>query len=209
MEESLLYNNIPMEMPVLREAIGEYRSPNNRISNLESRGHLIRLRRGLYISHPSLSNQEISRELVANNLYGPSYVSCETALSYYGLTPERVSTVVSSTFRRAKRYSTPLGEFEYLTVPREYFPIGIEQIIVDGQYAFLIASPEKALCDLIISTSGLRFQSRRAAREYLLYDLRIDYTERSDWDTGIIAACSLHRRKRRELNFLMEVLGNG
>lgn len=209
MTRNLPYSNIPMEMPVVREFIGDYRSPNNKISQMERTGDFIRLRRGLYIANPQLSNQEISRELVANNLYGPSYVSCESALSYHRLTPERVNTVVSSTFKRAKSYSTPLGEFEYITVPAEYYHIGIEQVVVGEEYAFLIASPEKALCDLILTTSGLRFQSARAAREYILYDLRIDLNERPDWDTDIIQACSMHGRKRRELNFLTEVLQNG
>lgn len=209
MAEQIAYSNIPMEMPVVREMIGDYRAPNNRISNMERAGDIIRLRRGLYVAHPRLSQQEISRELIANNMYGPSYVSCESALSYHGLTPERVSAVVSSTIKRAKSYSTPLGEFEYISVPQEYFHIGIEQVVVEDRYAFLIASPEKALCDLIISTSGLRFQSAKAAREYILDDLRIDIKEHSEWDTSIISACSQHRRKRRELNFLREVLENG
>ena len=209
MSEQIPYSNIPMEISVAREAIGEYRSPNNRLSHMERAGDLIRLRRGLYVAHPRLSNQEISRELIANNMYGPSYVSCESALSYYSLIPERVNAVSSATIRRARNYSTPLGVFEYVTVPREYFHIGIEQVIIENQYAFLIASPEKALCDLVITTSGLRFQSARAAREYLLFDLRIDINERESWDTGIIQECAHHRRKRRELNFLWEVLYNG
>ena len=209
MDRNVTYSNIPMEMSVVREMIGEYRSPNNKISSLESAGDFIRLRRGLYVAHPRLSNQEISRELIANNLYGPSYVSCESALSFHGLIPERVDSVVSSTFKRSKNYSTPLGNFEYITVPKEYFHIGVEQVIVEDQYAFLIASPEKALCDLIITSSGLRFQSVKAAREYLLYDLRFAMDEREEWNTSIIEACSRHRRKRRELNFLTEVLKNG
>lgn len=209
MEGEIPYRNVPMETSVVRELIGEYLSPNNKISSMERAGDFIRLRRGLYVAHPRLSNQEISRELIANNLYGPSYVSCESALSYHGLNPERVSTMVSAAFNRGRNYSTPLGEFEYVTVPRDYFPIGIQQVVVENQYAFLIASPEKALCDLIITTSGLRFQSTRAAREYLLYDLRIALEEHAEWDTSIIAACSQHQRKRRELNFLQEVLENG
>jgi len=209
MASGVSYQNVPMEMPVVRELIGEYRSPNSKISNLERSGELIRLRRGLYIADPGFSGQEISRELVANNLYGPSYVSCESALSYHGLTPERVNTVVSSTFRRAKSYSNPLGIFEFITVPEDYYPIGIDQVIVGEEYAFLIASPEKALCDLIISTSGLRFQSVRAARDYILDDLRIDLEGHSAWDVTIISDCAQHRRKSRELNFLQEVLRNG
>lgn len=203
------YNNIPMEISVVRDTIGEYRSPNNKISSMEQSGDFIRLRRGLYVAHPNLSNQEISRELVANAMYGPSYVSYESALSYHQLIPERVNAVRSATIKRAKSFTTPIGLFEYICVPRQYFHIGIEQVIVENQYAFLIASPEKALCDLIISTSGLRFQSVKAAREYLEQDLRIDLEEHEGWDTEIVSACSEHKRKKRELTFLTEVLKNG
>ncbi len=209
MARDYTYPNIPMEMPVVRELLGAYRSPNNKISSMERSGELIRLRRGLYIASSASGTREVSRELIANNLYGPSYVSCESALSYHRLNPERVNAVVSSTFKRAKSYSTPLGEFEYITVPEDYYSIAIEQVLVGDEYAFLIATPEKALCDLIISTSGLRFQSARAAREYILYDLRIDLSERPVWDIDIVAACAQHRRKSRELNFLLEVLQNG
>lgn len=208
-EQQRTYSNIPMEISVLREGLADYRAQNNRISNMERVGDLIRVRRGLYVADPRLSNQEISRELVANNLYGPSYVSFESALSYHGLIPERVNAVSSATIRRARSYSTPLGLFEFVTVPRDYFHIGIEQIIVENQYAFLIASPEKAICDLIITTSGLRFQSVKAAREYLLYDMRISIDEHENWDTDIITRCSEHGRKRRELNFIRTVLQNG
>jgi predicted transcriptional regulator of viral defense system len=208
-EQQRTYSNIPMEISVLREAVSDYRAQNNRISNMERAGDLIRVRRGLYVADPRLSNQEISRELIANNLYGPSYVSFESALSYHRLIPERVNAVSSATIRRARSYTTPLGLFEFVTVPRDYFHIGIEQIIVENQYAFLMASPEKAICDLIITTSGLRFQSVKAAREYLLFDMRISIEDHENWDDDIFARCSEHSRKRREINFIRTVLQNG
>jgi predicted transcriptional regulator of viral defense system len=208
-ERQRTYSNIPMEISVLREAVSGYRAQNNRISNMERAGDLIRLRRGLYVADPRLSNHEISRELIANNLYGPSYVSFESALSHHGLIPEKVNAVSSATIRRGRSYTTPLGLFEFVIVPHDYFHIGIKQVIVENQYAFLIASPEKAICDLVITTSGLRFQSVKAAREYLLYDMRINMDEHENWDTSIIARCSEHGRKRRELNFLRTVLQNG
>lgn len=198
-----------MEISVLREAVSDYRAQNNRISNMERAGDLIRLRRGLYVADPRLSNQEISRELIANNLYGPSYVSFESALSYHRLIPERVNAVSSATIRRARSFTTPLGLFEFVTVPRDYFHIGIEQVIVENQYAFLIASPEKAICDLVITTSGLRLQSVKAAREYLLFDMRISIDEHENWDTDIFTRCSEHSRKRREINFIRKVIQNG
>lgn len=208
MTRSIPYN-IPLNTYVLREAIGEYRSPNDKISRMQKEGELIRIRKGMYVAPTDESGQEISRELIANNLYGPSYVSCQSALSYHGLIPERVRAVISATTKRAKSYSTPLGLFRYISMPLRYYSIGINQVIVKTQYAFLIASPEKALCDLIISTAGLRFQSAKAARDYLLHDLRIDYEEHQNWDIEIIRQCAQHNRKTRELNFLIKTLQNG
>src|SRR5690606_7338154 len=119
-------------------------------------------KKGLYVVAPDYSKMEISRELIANHLYGPSYLSLESALSYYGLIPERVYNVRSVTAKRARKYSTPLGAFEYRTVPVDYFPIGIQQEETDSKSMFLIAAPEKALCDMIVLTSGLRLQSEKA-----------------------------------------------
>lgn len=208
MARSIPYN-IPLNTYVLREAIGEYRSPNDKISRMQKEGELIRLKKGMYVANPTEHGQEISRELIANNLYGPSYVSFQSALSYHGLIPERVRAVISATTKRAKSYSTPLGLFQYITMPLAYYPIGVTQVIVENQYAFLMASPEKALCDLIISTAGLRFQSAKAASEYLHFDLRINFEEHPNWDIQIIQQCARHNRKTRELNFLIKTLRDG
>lgn len=203
------YGIIPIEFSVLEESIGNYRSPKDKISRLERSGEIIRLKKGLYVTHPTQSNQTLSTQLIANSLYGPSYVSFQTALSYHGLIPERVNIVSSATLKRAKSFETPVGHFEYTRVPEGYYSLGINQIVVENQYAFLIASPEKALCDLIISTAGLRFQSEGAAGTYLEQDLRIDIESTETWDREVILQCAAFGRKSRELNFLYKMLNHG
>ena len=86
---------------LLAELAG-YARPNDKISELVRVGMLTRLKKGLY----TLSdNSQLSKELVANHLHGPSYVSCHWALSYHGLLPEAVSSVSSICIDRAHEYS--------------------------------------------------------------------------------------------------------
>jgi predicted transcriptional regulator of viral defense system len=80
---------------------------------MEKRGEIIRLKKSLYVVSDKISRKSVSRELVANHLYGASYISFETALAYYGMIPERVYTVRSMTTKRAKNFTTLLGNFEY------------------------------------------------------------------------------------------------
>jgi hypothetical protein len=104
-----------------------------------------------------------------------------------------------------KQYDTPLGHFEYVKVPAPYFPIGIRQEIAGNSYAFLIASPEKALCDKIVTTPNLRLQSVKAMREYLEEDLRIDFSAVEKFDLEIIRQCAEMGRKKGELGLLMKI----
>jgi predicted transcriptional regulator of viral defense system len=183
-----------------------YQSPYDKVSAMERHGDIIRLKKDLYVVSEKISRKTISRELVANHLYSPSYVSLESALAYYGLIPERVYSVRSVCTKMHKNYDTPLGHFEFVKVPSAYFPIGIRQEIVDNQYAFLIASPEKALCDKIITTPNLRIQSVKAMREYLEEDLRFEISALQKFDIGVIRQCAEVGRKKTELRELEKLL---
>ena len=142
--------------------------------------------------------------MIANHLYGPSYISLESALSFYKLIPERVFVTRSITTKRSKVFKTKLGDFDYIQLDSSYFSIGVRQEIVDNQYAFLIATPEKAICDLIVSTSGLRIQSLKAIKSYLEEDLRIDFSVLGNIDLEIIRECILKGKKKTELIHLLK-----
>jgi len=210
MKQYEAFGIIPVEFRAVAEVIGQYNAPNDKIRQMEQAGTFIRLKKGLYVLSNKISHQPLSKELIANHLMGPSYVSLESALSYFGLIPERVLTCRSVTIKRSKTYNTRLGVFEYITMPdHNYYSIGISYEIINNSYAFLIATPEKAICDLIVTTPYLRIQSKKAMAEYLYEDLRIDNTHRPDWNLGIIEACRVYGRKKRELNLLYQVLKNG
>ncbi|MDR0873227.1 MAG: hypothetical protein LBN27_07155 [Prevotellaceae bacterium] len=197
---------IPVNTDILYSLYSDLNNPDKKLSELERKGLIIRVKRNLYVVAPKVHNQEISTELVANHLYNPSYVSLESALAYYGLIPERVFTMRSVCTKLHKQYDTPLGHFEYVKVPAQYYPIGVRQEIINNSYAFLIASPEKALCDKIVTTPNLRLQSVKAMREYLEDDLRIDFSAVQSFDLEIIRQCVEVGRKKGELGLLLKFL---
>jgi predicted transcriptional regulator of viral defense system len=198
---------IPIDYKTLITSLEKYKSPKDKVTRMEREGEIIRLKKGLFVVAQKVHLQTLSRELIANHLYGPSYVSCETALSFYGLIPERVYMTKSMTMKRSKSYSTSLGNFEYLSVNEDYFAIGIRQEIVENKFAFMIATPEKALCDLIISTKGLKIQSMKSIQIYLEEDLRMDISTIQNFNFEIIRQCSSESNKKKtELTQILKVI---
>lgn len=202
------FRNTPIDYATLVTLLRDYRFPKDKIAAMEKQQQLIRIKKGLFVVAQQEGTSPISRELIANHLYGPSYVSLESALSYHNLIPERVYRVRSVTMKRFKMYDTPLGVFEYRTVSPEYFSIGIQQQVTQDNTAFLIASPEKALCDLIVLSSGLRLQSSKAVKIYLEENLRIDLFENRSWNTEIISQCMEVGKKKIALSQLLKLLKN-
>jgi hypothetical protein len=197
---------VPIDFTILATVLGGYKYPKDKVSKMEKGGELIRLKKGLFVVAPSVHRMAISKELIANHLYGPSYISFEHALSFYKLIPERVHTIRSLTLKRTRRFSTPIGNFDYVSAQKEYFEIGIRQEIVNERYAYLIASPEKAICDMIVATPGLRLQSVKATQVYLEEDLRIDFSAVEIFNTEIIRQCIDAGRKKTELTQLCKLL---
>jgi hypothetical protein len=200
---------IPINKDILYSLYGDLKRPDEKVSKLERKGHIIRVKRDLYVVSQNVHNQKISRELLANHLYGPSYVSLESALSYYGLIPERVYSMLSVCTKQYKQYYTPLGNFEYVKVPENYFSIGINQEIINNSYAFLIASPEKALCDKIVHLRKVRIQSVKAMHEYLENDLRFEMDALSSFNTDIIEKLIKLGKKKAELTQILKLSQNG
>lgn len=204
MDRLLQFGIVPMDSSTLKSVFSTYGFPSNKISNLERSGNLIRLKRGLYAVSPDKTSQPLSLELIANHLYGPSYLSKEYALSYYGLIPERVYEVQSMTTKRSRQFVNELATFSYTETPANYFSIGIRQISTD--LTFLIASPEKALCDLIAYTQGLRIQSLKGMQQYLEEDIRFDTSELTSFDASLIQQCAQFGKKKHEMSLLLKLL---
>ena len=174
----------PFPMAVLNDFLKEYSQPGFKAHMMVKEGKLIRLKRGWFCVNPKYSKKSINHGVVANVLYdGPSYVSIETALSYYGLIPERTMGMTSVVTGRSKTFKTPIGWFSYKSIPEDLFPIGVRS--VDG---YLMASPEKALCDYLYTRKDLRIYSPKTLASYLEEDARFDFDSFANHDPQIFAA---------------------
>jgi hypothetical protein len=197
---------VPVRHEMLLNLLSEYSAPNNKIISLVASGRLIRLKRGLYVSSPGNNGILLSPELIANHLLGPSYVSMETALAHYGMIPERVYSILSLTTKRAKTFNTSLGSFSYIQTNTEYFCIGVLQEMVNQNYAFLIASREKALCDKMVYTRQLNLTSQKSVETYLEEDLRIEMESLRTLNTEIIKQCYETGMKASQLQHLYKLI---
>lgn len=148
--------------------LSQYASPADKLSRLVKEGKYIPIVKGMYET-----DKTIPGYLIAESIYGPSYLSFEFALSYHGLIPEAVYTFTSATFEKKKKrkYDTPFGTFTYRDVPAKAYAYGVE-IVRDGKYNYKIATAEKALCDQLYKTKGVA--NYKELQELLFDDLRID-----------------------------------
>src|SRR5208337_4775007 len=88
---------LPTELDYLAimNALSGYKQPRDKLTKLLANGDLIRIKKGIYVLGEIWRNGPFSKEILANLIYGPSYVSLEYALSWHRLIPERVDMVTS------------------------------------------------------------------------------------------------------------------
>lgn len=164
-----------------------YVNINNKINNLKQKGIIKSIKKGLYIHSSVVNKNIISKELISNRLLeGPSYVSLDYALYFYGLIPETVHTITAITTKRSKKIRTDFGIFSYKQIRIELFAVGIK-IENSKNGNFMIAGKEKAICDKIYFTKEVKIMSKQAMVDFLENDLRIDLDELIDFNTEIIS----------------------
>jgi len=144
------------------------------LSRWTQAGRLYQLRRGVYALAPPFQKVKPHPFLVANRLVRGSYVSCQSALAYYGLIPEYVPVTTSVTAARPGYWETPLGAYQFRHVKPGLLRGYRLAELGPGQRAF-VASPEKALLDLIHLQPG-------ADSPHYLRELRLQNLERLDLD---------------------------
>ena len=200
------YTHAPISHNVIMEALATYSRPNDKISEMIKSGELVSLRRGLYVPGPELDLPIPESFVIANHLRGPSYVSLESALSYWDLIPERVYETSSVTTKTTKTYQTSLGRysFQHLTTP--YYSFGIRSVRLTEQQTALIASPEKAVCDKIVLTAGVILRSISQTMDFLIEDLRIDEEQLQTLDVSTIKTWVEDAPKRSSLQMLVNTL---
>ena len=200
------YAEIPVSRHMVLEMLSDYQRPNDKISELLKSKELISIRRGLYIAGPKLDLATPEPFLIANHLRGPSYVTLESALSYWNMIPERTYELSSATIKTSKKYKTPVGRFSYQQLKTPYYSYGIKNIAYSTKQTVLIASPEKALCDKIVLTPKIHLRSRKQTREFLLEDLRMDSEILKTLDTKVMELWIDNAPKKSSLKMLIKTL---
>ncbi|MCP4675603.1 MAG: hypothetical protein GY854_08895 [Deltaproteobacteria bacterium] len=182
----------------LMSALSEYANPRNKITSLLSKGVIIRVKKGLYVFGADFRERPFSRELLANLMYGPSFVSLDYALSYYGLVPETVTIITSVTTKRPKRFQTPTGLFVYRATRKLGFHLGMTRV-EHGSVAFLVACPERALADKLRDHRSGAIRTQSGIAEYLFEDLRIDAQGFAKMDAALLEAIGRSVRSQKIL----------
>lgn len=200
------YAEAPISRHLILELLSDYQSPNDKISELLKSKELISIRRGLYITGPKMDLPTPEPFLIANHLRGPSYVSLESALSYWNMIPERAYEISSVTIKTSKLYKTPVGRFSYQQLKTPYYSYGIKNIEYSPKQTMLVASPEKALCDKVVLTPKIYLRSIKQTREFLMEDLRMDSEILKTLDTKIIELWVKNSPKKSSLKMLIKTL---
>jgi len=115
----------------------------NNLHNWVKKGHIQRIKKNMYL----LQEKNIPAYYLANKLYQPSYISHETALSFYNLIPEETAHTTSTTTKPTRTIKNKHGTFTYHTIKKKAYT-GYKPMKIQG-YKTLIAEPEKALADFI------------------------------------------------------------
>ena len=114
---------------IINELSAAYHAPRNKLQSLERQQKLFKVVRGLYETERSVPPLFLSAAI-----YGPSYISFETALSFWDLIPEKVTAITSATFakNKSKCFDTQFGRFLYRDIPKSAFPYEV-YIKSDGE----------------------------------------------------------------------------
>jgi len=171
---------------MLREEYKDYVNPTEKIRRLVQQGDLIPIVRGIYET-----NRSTPGHYLASIIYGPSYLSFEFALGFYALIPEAVYNFTSATFEKKKKkeHKTPFGVFSYRDVPSDVYPYGIH-LHSENEYGFQMASPEKAICDMLYKVASVR--NKLEVEQLLFEDLRVD--KDAFWELNLLELYELAGR---------------
>jgi len=212
-----MYNIIPIEQvrnkidgetfdySQLMSALSSYSKPRDTVTTLLKRGHILRVRKGLYVFGPVWRRVPVNTEPLANLVYGPSSISLDFALAAYGLIPERVNVITSVTNGRSREFDTPEGRFTYTHLSGIRFSTGIALQGSTGS-RFFISEPLKALADKVWTDSRFKPVSAGSYADYLFSDLRIDEDTLASYIRTDRINVIKHAYATRKISWLMEYL---
>lgn len=154
-------------------ALKDYAQPRNKISRFIKSGELLHIKKNLYLINPDLFEDLYSKELLSSWAYGPSAISLHYALYYYGIIPETVYEITCITPKRNNLYKTPIGIFSYKHLSLTKYMVGLTTIEVLKDVLVYMATPEKAICDLLYLATE-RLNDVNELEEHILDNMRMN-----------------------------------
>ncbi len=173
--EMLIENQLNKHLIRDRDLAQVFKGSNARryalVNKALKKNELLRICRGLYMLAPKYNGCLFSNYYLANHIVPNSFVTAESALSFHGWIPERVTQVTSAAaFSRNREFKTPHGVFLYkhLPVTPNNFYLGVEQVDIDNKIIYM-ATPLRALLDYIYW-----HKTKNADHDFLVNSLRIE-----------------------------------
>ena len=186
---------------LLLYALRDYKKPRDKIRGLLKDKDIVRIKKGIYVLGKEY-NKPYNKFVLANLIYGPSYITGQTAMAFWNMIPERVELTISMTMKRKKQFETPVGRFSYLYCPKKVFNLGVQLEDTGDQKKFLIASPEKALCDMTAMHTHI---STKKEMKELLELMRLDYNVIKNFDLSLLEEIKTGYR-RQSIKLLLNCL---
>ncbi len=169
------------DFPYLMNLIRKYNSPKDKISSFLRKKEILKVKKGIYVL-PEFKKFE----LLANQIYGPSYISNEFAMFHYGLIPEKVVEFTSVTIGKIKKFNTPVGRYSYRHLPLEKYNFEFT-----SENGYLIATPEKSICDFIyLNSIKSPFTTSKELNIYLRENMRIEKSSLKNLNPKLIRLIS-------------------
>ena len=184
---------------MLKKELSGYSDIDNKIARLVKAGELIRINKGVYET-----DKDTPGFLLAGSIYGPSYLSFDYALYFYGLINEPVEIYTSATYekKKIKKFTNHFGQYVYRDIP-VYAYMFFRKTYVYEDYEFEIATPEKALCDKLYSLPPVA--NKKELIKLLFSDLKINEKRFNELDYEVLEyICGLYKSKN--LNLLKKIL---
>lgn len=170
-----------------------------RLFEWSQKGYIVNVKRGFY----RFTDQPINQGLLyfaANKLYHPSYISLETALSFYHVIPEAVFSFTSISTLNTTQQISSLGNFSYHHLKANLF-FGYKLIEINGLNSS-IANLEKTILDYLYFHSELKtfldFQALRWDKERLK---EMDFQKLEDY-LSLFESKALIKRYTLLINYL-------
>ncbi|MBA3603395.1 MAG: type IV toxin-antitoxin system AbiEi family antitoxin domain-containing protein [Parachlamydiaceae bacterium] len=188
--------DVDITMVMIDSAPRRYAAVNRALK----KGVLVRLRRGVYLIGKPFRKISPSNFRIAHSIYGPSYISFESALYYHQWIPEAVYTTTCATSKRAREFDTTLGLFQYVHVPDNLYYLGVQRVGSEDE-AFFIADPWKALADHYYA-----YNRNWNRPEDLHLDMRIEIENMLESDLTMLQVLSEQYQSSKVRKFLSNIL---